>query len=115
MDSSAHSETVGNDLGNVALPQCGLVHDQTNLPLQKINSLLNITIMKELQYGMNGLPSNYGYLFKKNLTEVLKTSTNQKKQWIVTVWVARDVLTPTHISIQHRHPTIESILVAWKH
>ena len=92
----------------------GLVHDQTNSPLTTINSLLNITMLKELQYGLDGLPSKFGYLFKKKFSEVLKTSINQKKQWIITVWVAREVATPNHISILNRHPTLESILISWK-
>ena len=92
----------------------GLVHEQSNTPLKKINALLNITILKELQTGLSGLPRNYAYLFKKQSTAVLKTSLNQKKQWVLTIWVARDTHTPTHISIIHRHPIINSILTSWK-
>ena len=92
----------------------GLVHDQTNAPLKTINALLNLTMLKELQYGLSGLPLKYNYLFKKKSIEVLKTSVNHKKQWVLTVWVARDLHTTDHISIQHRHPTIISVLMAWK-
>ena len=91
-----------------------IVHDQTNTPIRKITTLLNIAMLKELQYGLQGLPSKYAYLFKKKISEVLKTSINQKKQWVLTVWVARDAITPNHISTQFRHPTIVSILAAWK-
>ena len=49
------------------------------------------------------------------MTQVLTTSINQKKQWLLTVWVARDTITPQHISTQHRHPLLTSILTAWKH
>ena len=55
-----------------------LVHDQTNTPLKKVNAMLNVTMMKELQYGLNGLLLKYGYLFRKKLTEVIKTSINKK-------------------------------------
>ena len=71
--------------------------------------------MKELQYGLGNLPSNYAYLFKKNMAQVLKTSINKKKQWTLTVWVARDTLTPNHISTTQRHPIVSSILAAWKY
>ena len=93
----------------------GLVHMETNTPLRKLTALLNITLLKELQYGLDGLPSQYAYLFKSKMSQVLTTSINQKKQWILTVWVARDTLTPQHISTQNRHPIITSILTAWKH
>ena len=56
----------------------GLIHEETNTPLKKVNALLNITILKELQYGQSNLPRNYAYLFKKQSTEVLKTSINKK-------------------------------------
>ena len=91
-----------------------LVHDQTNHPIKKITMLLNITMLKELQYGLAGLPRNFSYLFQKQMRSVLATSINQKKQWILTVWAARDAMTPTHVSIAQRHPIIESILVSWK-
>ena len=91
-----------------------LVHDQTNTPLATINALLNITLLKEIQFGASGLPAKFNYLFQKHWNEVLKMSTNKKKQWIMTIWVARDQATPQHISIQQRHPTITSILLAWK-
>ena len=91
-----------------------LVHDQTNLPINKITTLLNITMLRELQYGLAGLPRNFSYLFQKKMTSVLKISINKKKQWILTVWTARDAITPTHISTTHRHPIIASILVSWK-
>ena len=93
----------------------GLVHEETNTPLKKVIALLNIALLKELQYGLDGLPSKYAYLFKKNMSQVLTTSINQKKQWLLTVWVARDSLTPLHVSTQHRHPIILSILTAWKY
>ena len=91
-----------------------LVHEQTNQPLHKINALLNITVMRELQHGLGGLPPNYSYLFKKNLFDVLKTSINKKKQWVLTVWAARDSLTPTHFSTGNRHTLIKTIMTAWK-
>ena len=93
----------------------GLVHDVTNTPIKKLNALLNITVLKELQFGLSDLPHNYAYLFQKKMSQVLKTSVNQKKQWILTVWTARDTLTPLHISTTQRHPLISSILSAWKH
>ena len=93
----------------------GLVHEQTNAPLKTINAILNLTMLKELQYGLSGLPQKYSYLFKKQFNEVLKTSVNHKKQWVLTVWVARDLYTPEHSSINNRHPTIVSVLLAWKH
>ena len=71
-------------------------------------------MLKELQMGTCGLPAKYNYLFRKNWKEVLKMSTNQKKQWIMTIWVARDQATPHHISTQNRHHIITSILLAWK-
>ena len=49
------------------------------------------------------------------MSQVLKTSLNKKKQWILTVWVARDTFTPLHISTTQRHPIVTSILTAWKH
>ena len=93
----------------------GLVHNETNTPLKKVIALLNISLLKELRYGLDGLPTNYSYLFQKKMSQVLTTSINQKKQWLLTVWVARDSLTPQHISTQHRHPIILSILTSWKH
>ena len=93
----------------------GLVHAQTNSPLHKITALLNISILKELQIGLDNLPPKYSYLFKMKMSQVLKTSLNQKKQWIITVWVARDTYTPLHISTTQRNPIITSILTAWKH
>ena len=92
----------------------GLVHQQSNTPLHKLTTLLNIEALKELQHGLSGLPDSYAYLFKQKMSKVLKTSINQKKQWLLTVWVARDTLTPDHISTNHRHPLISSILTAWK-
>ena len=92
----------------------GLVHEQTNHPLHKVTALINITIMQELQHGIGGLPSNYSYLFKKNFFQVLKTSLNQKKQWVLTVWAARDSFTPTHPSTRTRNSIISSIMLAWK-
>ena len=77
--------------------------------------MLNLTMIKELHYGLGNLPSKYDYLFKRNTIDVLKTSVNQKKQWILTVWVARDALTPEHPSRENRNHTIQSILLAWKH
>lgn len=91
-----------------------LVHQQTNTPITTINALLNITMLKELQTGPSGLPAKYNYLFQKTWKEVLKMSTNKKKQWVMTIWVARDQTTPTHISTQNRHHLIISILLAWK-
>ena len=41
----------------------GLVHEQTNTPLRKINALLNITILKELQPGLSGVIANLGEHF----------------------------------------------------
>ena len=93
----------------------GLVHNATNTPLKKLTALLNITVLKELQIGLGNLPQNYAYLFQKKMSQVLKTSINQKKQWVLTVWSARDTLTPHHISTTQRHPLIISILTAWKH
>ena len=92
----------------------GLVHEQSNTPLHKTTTLVNIAIMKELKFGLDGLPRKFSYLFTKNMTSVLKTSLNQKKQWVLTIWVARDTYTPQHISINQRNPIIESILTAWK-
>ena len=91
-----------------------LVHEQTNEPLKKITALLNITMLRELHHGRSGLPSKYAYLFRKNGLDVFKISINQKKQWILTVWAARDSITPTHPSTEQRHPLISSILIAWK-
>ena len=82
---------------------------------KKLNALLNITVLKELQFGRDNLPPNYAYLFQKNMSKVLKTSINQKKQWVLTVWSARDTLTPQHISTTQRHPLITTILTSWKH
>ena len=48
------------------------------------------------------------------MSSVLKTSLNQKKQWVLTIWVARDAFTPTHISTTQRHPIVDSLLTAWK-
>ena len=93
----------------------GLVHEQTNSPLHKLTATLNLTIVKELQYGIDNLPRTYSYLFQKNMRSVLKTSLNQKKQWILSIWVARDTYTPNHFSTSQRHPLVESILLAWKH
>ena len=62
-----------------------LVHDQTNSPIKRITTLLNIAMLKELQYGLQGLPQKYAYLFQKKYSEVLKTSINKKKQWVLTV------------------------------
>ena len=93
----------------------GLVHEATNTPIRKLNALLNITVLKELQFGLGNLPHNYAYLFQKKMSQVLKTSINQKKQWVLTVWSARDTLTPLHISTTQRHPLIASILTVWKH
>ena len=92
-----------------------IVHEQTNEPLRKVNAMLNLTMMKELHYGLGNLPSKYEYLFKRKNIDVLKTSINQKKQWILTVWVARDTLTPEHPSRENRNNTIQSMLLAWKH
>ena len=91
-----------------------LVHNQTNTPLSTINALLNITMLKEMQLGNDGLPAKFNYMFRKHWKEILKMSINMKKQWIMTVWVAREKITPYHPSIQNRHPTITSILLAWK-
>ena len=91
-----------------------LVHDQTNTPLSTINALLNTTMLKEIQIGASGLPPKFNHLFRRNWKEVLKMSINMKKQWIMTVWVARDQATPYHHSTQNRHPTITSIMLAWK-
>ena len=83
-----------------------LIHDQTNSPIRKITTMLNIAMLKELQFGLQGLPTKYAYLFKKQFSEVLKTSINQKKQRILTVWVARDSITPNHVSTQCQHPIL---------
>ena len=50
-------------------------------------TLLNITILHKLQYGLAGLTAKYSYLFKYKISKEISTSINHKKQWIITVWV----------------------------
>ena len=61
-------------------------------------------MLKELEYCLQGLPTKYADLFQNKFSEVLKTSI--KKQWVLTVWVARDAITPNHVSTQCQHPIL---------
>ena len=59
------------------------IHAQEGKDLEK-----NITI--EMTRGMEGLPKRYQRLFKESTQFRMKESITQKKQWLTSVWAARD-------------------------
>ena len=67
MDGSPHQETLGDNMDNMEIYRNGLVHQQSNTPLHKLTALLNSETLKELQFGLSGLPDNYAYLFKQKI------------------------------------------------
>jgi hypothetical protein len=53
-------------------------------------------ITAEYETGRGALPSSYSPLFQHNLANLLHQSTATKKEWLISVWVARDNHTPGH-------------------
>ena len=65
-----------------------------NYPIHQFElAELNSTIITELIKGPTNLPRRYHRLFKGSIQERLKDNIHQKRQWLTSVWSARELIT----------------------
>ena len=67
-----------------------LLHDENNFIHKQEEKELQQNITIEMRKGMDGLPRRYQRLFKDSLEDRIMETAIQQKQWLTSVWAARD-------------------------
>jgi hypothetical protein len=73
---------------------------------------INNEIRKELNISGHGLPDKYQHLFQLSLEDRLKQPIEIKRDWLMSVWVARDHHSPTQVG--QRNKIAEGFYLRWK-
>ena len=92
----------------------GVLHTQSPTATTNFTFLLTSTIIAEKNHGHRLLPPKCTYLFHSTLTTLLRSSINNKKLWVATVWAARDLYSPADTFIQSRNPIVASFVEPWR-
>ena len=66
------------------------LHEENNHIHESSLAALNEQIEKELEIGLSTLPRRYERLFKRTRDRLEKDNIDQNKQWLTSVWAARD-------------------------
>ena len=92
----------------------GVLHSQSLTIPTNFTFLVTSSIISEMNHGHRLLPPSCTYLFQTDIPSLAKSSVNNKKLWLATVWSARDYYTPADAICQNRNPIVYAFVEAWK-
>ena len=88
------------------------LHEENNHIHESSLEALNEQIEKELEIGLSTLPRRYERLFKRTRDRLEKDNIDQKKQWLTSVWAARDKY--NECDMQERNAEVRIFYERWR-